>query len=327
MNRYPSFLLAISLAATVTPVAAQNELAFENANHHASFRCGTRHPGPEEMEMIEKQFRDLRARLNAKKPDQPGSGKPGGGGGGGDGEGGPTLPQAGSITIPVHFHVIHDGQNGELGTGDVNASIRVLNEAFSGSDPAGAGFDTPYQFALERTTYTNNRNWYENCDAGSVEAAMKSALREGDAGTLNIYSCQPGGGLLGWATFPSWYAGNPTDDGVVILDGSVPGGYASPYNQGDTLTHEVGHWLGLYHTFQGGCNGSGDQVADTNAERSPAHGCPEGRDSCTSRKTPGPDPIRNFMDYSDDACMFKFTEGQAMRMFEMSDTYRGLKAP
>jgi len=127
-------------------------------------------------------------------------------------------------------------------------------------------------------------------------------------------------GLLGYATFPSDYEGAPKDDGVVIRYSTVPGGSTPTFNLGRTLTHEVGHWLGLYHTFevldnkhldltscshptptfQGGCTGEGDSVADTPPEATPANGCPVSRSTCPGGKA---DPVRELHNFS--ICLYR----------------------
>src|SRR5262245_40590139 len=190
-------------------------------------------------------------------------------------------------TINVYFHVINRGTgiaNGDVPTSQINSQMSVLNAAFA---PWG------WQFSLAAVDRTTNSSWYTMTPGSTAERQAKQALRRGTADDLNFYTANIGQGLLGWSTFPSSYAGNPIDDGVVVLFSSLPGGTAVPYDQGDTGTHEVGHWMGLYHTFQGGCGGNGDFVSDTPRERSPAFGCPVGRNTCPQT---GQEPIRTFID-------------------------------
>ena len=212
--------------------------------------------------------------------------------------------------IPIAFHVITNGSAGNVTASQIQDQIDVLNAAYAG---------TNFSFYLASTDYTNNRRWYNRCYSTGTERQMKSALAIDPAHNLNIYTCNPSGGILGWAYFPTSYPESDYRHGVVLLHSSLPGGSAAPYNLGDTGTHEVGHYLGLYHTFQGGCSSPGDSVNDTPYEASPAYGCPVGRDTCASA---GQDPIYNFMDYTDDACMNQFTSDQATRMQAITATYR-----
>lgn len=275
-------------------------------------RCGARHVDEIESHRINEEVRGHLMR-NATS-----------GGGSGSTSDGTRLYADGSVTVPVYFHVIYktDG-TGYISDTMIADQMTVLNNAFAGLDPAASGdaSNTSFRFELVGTTRTMNDAWYDAGPGTAAEKEMKNALRVGSADDLNFYT-NSGGGYLGWATFPSDYQSNPKMDGIVCFWQSLPGGNYPPYDEGDTATHEIGHWLGLYHTFQNGCSRSGDYVSDTPGERSSAYGCPTGRDTC---KTTGLDPIENFMDYTDDFCMYKFSAGQSDRSDSQWSTYRAGK--
>lgn len=231
----------------------------------------------------------------------------------------PATAEGGGVTIPVAFHVINSGTSvaeGNVPASQIRTQIDVLNASYGGSTGGAA---TSFRFSLSSIDRTTNPRWFSLRKGSRNERDMKDELRVGGARTLNIYLAELARKLLGWATFPWAYGRDPVDDGVVILFSSLPGGTAAPYNQGDTTTHEVGHWLGLFHTFEGGCTTPGDHIGDTPAEASPAYRCPIGRDTCSAA---GRDPVTNFMDYSDDSCMFAFTRGQRSRMSQAWSAYR-----
>jgi hypothetical protein len=211
-------------------------------------------------------------------------------------------------TIVVAFHVLHNGPLGLLTQADVDAQIAELNANFA---PRG------YQFVLGQVDFTNNPAWF-NLTTYADEIAIKSTLALYPAQTLNIYSCIPYG-YLGFSYYPSTFPENSFEHCVFIDYRTLPGGSFVPFDLGRTATHEVGHYLGLAHTFDGGCGVTGDLVADTPAELTPTSGCPIGKDTCAS---PGLDPIHNYMDYSDDACYTEFTPGQGVLMCQMVTAYR-----
>ncbi|KAG8821618.1 hypothetical protein FRC17_009774 [Serendipita sp. 399] len=213
-------------------------------------------------------------------------------------------------TVHVVWHIIQESNTlagGSISDDSVRQSITAMNNHYSGST---------FRFILDRIDRTTNADWFRNVYRGNAQqTAMKNALHSGDAKVLNIYSVGfKTSSLLGYATWPWSYAGNNKDDGVVILYSSVPGGATPNYNEGKTLSHEVGHWLGLYHVFddaETSCSDT-DGVADTPAQMKASYGCPTGKDSCPAQ--PGVDSIHNYMDYSYDPCMNQFTPGQIERM-------------
>ena len=233
------------------------------------------------------------------------------------------------VTIPVYWHIITTSAGGGNVSALVADQMQVLNAAYGGSG---------FAFNLVDQEVVANDTWFFAAAGSDDEVAMKAALRQGGPESLNIYTTN-GDVYLGWATLPFYYKFAPGYDGVVLYWATLPGtGFEFPvspdlepdgtitYDRGDTGTHEVGHWLGLNHTFAGGgCSHPGDKIKDTPVEAEPQFFCAP-RDSCTGAPFPGTDPITNFMDYVDDVCMDNFTADQTTRMRKEWHAFRDKKS-
>lgn len=242
---------------------------------------------------------------------------------------------AGVITIPVVVHVVYRTATQNISDAQVQSQIAVLNEDYSATNadissvPAAwtsIAANTGIQFCLASRDPQGNPTTgivrvQTTVNSFSLNDAVKYTSQGGDDAWprdsyLNLWACNLGGGLLGYAQFPG--SGAAATDGVVIgynFFGRV-GTLSAPYNKGRTATHEVGHWLNLRHIWGddgGSCSGS-DQVADTPNQAGEFYGCPSfpQTDACTAA-SPGV-MFMNYMDYTDDACMFFFTQGQSTRM-------------
>lgn len=225
-----------------------------------------------------------------------------------------AMQQApGSAVIPVHFvHFTHNGR-GVISEQRREAQLDVINSSFE---------EVGLRFVGQHATHVDNRDWYCMDKDSPEERAAKTELAADTRTVLNFYTGCLARGLLGWASFPWYLEGDPLRDGVVVTDGSLPGGSGAPYNLGMTAVHEIGHWLGLFHTFESGCSGFGDHVADTPAHARENYGKPADGQRHNACRPDEYAPVRNYMNYVDDEWMNEFTEGQKARIWAQLRIYR-----
>ena len=242
-------------------------------------------------------------------------------GGGGDGGGGGTDPGTdpvndglGVINIPVYFHVVYSDATENVSDAQITAQMKVLNDDFRKanndinqvpSEFSGVAADSEITFTYAGTFRHQNSktSWGTN---NTVKTTYPPITPETH---LNIWVCDIGGGILGYAQFPG---GSSSTDGVVLLYSSLPGGSAAPYNEGRTATHEVGHYLNLRHIWGDTTCGS-DLVADTPSHNTANYGVPTYPHYSTCTGTPV-EMTMNYMDYTDDRGMYMFSIGQKARI-------------
>ena len=228
-----------------------------------------------------------------------------------------------TIVIPVYFHIIHktDG-TGYVSRERVDEQMAVLNEDFGGTSFNGAsGYNTTIQFELVAVDYVENDEWYA---ADYENSEFRSALAQSPDRYLNIYTQNPtanGQALLGYATLPAGSAGTSTD-GVVMKHETIGGrnnGYGA-YDHGRTLAHEAGHYLGLFHTFQGEVCDNTYTTQDLIIDTPPQSAADTGTEASSACGVPS--AIENYMNYSQDSALNTFTVEQTNRMICSHTSYR-----
>lgn len=242
------------------------------------------------------------------------------------------------VTIPVVVHVVYNTSTQNISDAQINSQISILNADFRklNSDISllpgvfsGLAADCEIQFCLAQRDPSGNPSTgivrkSTTVTSFSSNDNIKRSANGGDdawpAGSyLNIWVGNLGGGLLGYAQFPG---GAASTDGVVILQSAFgnTGTAAAPFNKGRTATHEIGHWLNLRHIW-GDANCGDDLVSDTPTQQTSNFGCPA-FPKVTCSNGPNGDLHMNYMDYTDDACMYMFTTGQKTRMLASLNTTR-----
>ncbi len=227
------------------------------------------------------------------------------------------------LRIPVHVHVIRSRTVRGPSVERIRKQLAVLNDAFAGGQSVD---NTATRFSFRLASYERVRNnaWHRASLGSREDFTMRRKLHKGGPEALNLYVLRPRdpmgqGIILGWSS-AVWDARQRTAlDGITLHQESLPGGSLRAYDEGDSLVHEAGHWLGLLHTFEGRCSEPNDLVEDTPAQADPTITCDAGQDTCD---LPGEDPVRNFMNYADDGCMDMFTPGQVSRMTDNWLAYR-----
>lgn len=252
--------------------------------------------------------------------------------------GGPQLRSSHVKTIPVVVHIFHQGGPENISDAQVQSQIQVLNEDYRklpGTNGDGNGVDTEVQFCLARVgpngECTNGivRINSPLADHQSFQRTMLKQISGWDnTRYLNIYVVQDidnGSGTLGYSSYPD---GPPEEDGFVVLHDAfgTMGTAQAPQNLGRTASHELGHWLGMYHTFQDGCGTdvctTGDLVCDTPPVAAPHFGCPASANTCSNDAPDVNDLVDNYMDYTNDACKSMLTAGQRDRAQNMLQLFR-----